>query len=216
MCFAWGREFRHCCVAVPKSRGLAADFLCLVYVLWGRRGVGGGPRTLVPQAGVRVCVWALGALPPPSVVTLLRGASEVERSPPSGCPPPGGCRGPMPMCSGQGCAGMGPSTVPVARMPCEGCLVSGAVPPPAARPQGRAVGVPRPVCPGWGWCGRGGPARAHSVRPRGPALRAVWVAQGRPRGGALHRHQGRLRSGAFPPPTARPPAGLSGSATHVL
>ena len=70
----------------------------------------------------------------------------------------------------------GPSTVPLACMPCggcvprgwwgavpggeachrcEGCLVSGAVPPPAARSLGRAAGVPRPVCPGCGWRGRG-------------------------------------------------------------
>ena len=38
---------------------------------------------------------------------------------------------------------------------CEGCLRSGAPPPPTARPLGRAVGVPRPVCPGCGRCGRG-------------------------------------------------------------
>ena len=38
---------------------------------------------------------------------------------------------------------------------CKGRLVSGAVPPPAAHPLGRAAGVPRPVCPVCGWCGRG-------------------------------------------------------------
>ena len=37
---------------------------------------------------------------------------------------------------------------------CEGRLVSGAVPPPAARPLERAARVPRPVCPGCGRCGR--------------------------------------------------------------
>ena len=159
-CFAWGRGFRHCCVAVPKSRGWGADFLWLVYVLWARRGVGWGARTLVPRAGIHVCVWASGALPPPSVVTPLRGASEGGRSPSSGCPHPGGCRGPLSTCCGHGCAGMGPSTVPVACMPCEGRLVPGAVPPLAARPRGRVAGLPRPVCPGCGWCGRGGPASA--------------------------------------------------------
>ena len=132
--------------------------------------------------------------------------------------------------------------------------MSGAVPPPAARPPERAAGVPRPVCPGCGrcWrvdpapapqraplragvarCGGGGRAspggvpstvvrgawcqalplprslvlrsvqpgfrdpcvpgavdagvwiqhRPHSVRPCGPALLAVGVAEGRPRGG---------------------------------
>ena len=59
--------------------------------------------------------------------------------------------------------------------------------------------------------------RPHSVRPCGPALLAVGVAEGRPPGGgAFHHCEGRLRSGAVPPPTARPLGGLLGSATHVL
>ena len=40
--------------------------------------------------------------------------------------------------------------------------------------------------------------------------------KGIPGGGAFHHCEGRLRSGAFPPPTARPLGGLLGSATHVL
>ena len=47
-------------------------------------------------------------------------------------------------------------------------------------------------CPLWGW------------------------QKGVPGGGAFHHCEGRLRSGAVPPPTARPLGGLSGSATHVL
>ena len=39
---------------------------------------------------------------------------------------------------------------------------------------------------------------------------------GLPGGGAFHHREGRLRSGAPPPPTARPLGGLLGSATHVL
>ena len=132
-CFAWGRGFRHCCVAVPKSRGWGADFPWLVHLLWARRGVGGGARTPVLRAGICVCVWALGAPPPRSVAALLRGASEAGRSPPSGCLPPGGCRGPLSTCCGHGCAGTGSSAVPVARIPCV--------------PQGRAAGVSRPACP---------------------------------------------------------------------
>ena len=137
---------------------------------------------------------------------------------------------------------------------CEGRLVSGAVPSPAARPPERAARVPRPVCPGCGRCGHVNPApapqraplragvarcggggraspggvpstvvrgpwcralslpwplvlrsaqpgfrdpcvpgavdvgvwtqyRPHGVRPCGPALFAVGVAEGRPRGG---------------------------------
>ena len=37
-----------------------------------------------------------------------------------------------------------------------------------------------------------------------------------PGGGAFRRCEGRLRSGVPASPTARPPAGLSGSATHLL
>ena len=51
---------------------------------------------------------------------------------------------------------------------CEGRLVSGAVPPPDARPLERAARVPRPVCPGCSRCGRGDPAPA----PRRAPLRA--------------------------------------------
>ena len=68
---------------------------------------------------------------------------------------------------------------------CEGRLVSGAVPPAAARPLERATRIPRPVCPGCGRCGRGDPDRPHSVRRCGPALLAVGVAEGRPQGGCL-------------------------------
>ena len=100
---------------------------------------------------------------------------------------------------------------------CEGCLVLGAVPPPAARPLERVARVPRPVCPGCGRRGRGDPHRPHSVRPCGPALLAVGVAEGCSRGGRLlPLCHGRLRSGAVPPPTARLLGGLLGSATHVL
>ena len=43
--------------------------------------------------------------------------------------------------------------------------MSGAVPPPAARPLGRAAGVPRPVCPRCGRCGREDPALAPQRAP---------------------------------------------------
>ena len=153
--------------------------------------------------------------------------------------------------------------------------MTGAVPPPAARPLERAARVPRPMCPGCGRCGRVDPApapqraplragvarcggggraspggapstvvrgawcqalslprppvlwsgqpgfrdpcvpgavdagmwtqhRPHSVRPCGPALVAVGVAEGRPRGGAFHHCEERLVTGAVPPPAARP------------
>ena len=100
---------------------------------------------------------------------------------------------------------------------CEGRLVLGAVPPPAARPLERVAGVQRPVCPRCGRRWRADPHQPHSVRPCGPALLAVGVAEGCPRGGRLPPLcEGRLRSGAVPPPTARLSGRLLGSATHVL
>ena len=73
-----------------------------------------------------------------------------------------------------------------------------------------------PCVPGAVGAGVGTQHRPHSVRPSGPALLAVGVAEGRPRGGAFHHCEGRLRSGAVPPPTACPVGGLLGSANHVL
>ena len=63
--------------------------------------------------------------------------------------------------------------------------MSGAVPPLAARPLERAARVPRPVCPRCGRYGRGDPAPAPQRAPLGPALLAVGVVEGRPRGGVL-------------------------------
>ena len=122
-----------------------------------------------------------GCLPP------LRGASEVRRSPSPDCPPTGRAVGVRhPHAVGAGVWVWGPITAPLACMPCGGCvprgwrgavpgglachrcegrLVSGAVPPPAAHPLGRAAGVPRPVCPGCGRCGRGDPAPAPQRAP---------------------------------------------------
>ena len=65
------------------------------------------------------------------------------------------------------CRGAGGGAVPGggAFHHCEGRLVSGAVPPPAARPLERAARVPRPVCPGRGWCGCGEPTPAPQRAP---------------------------------------------------
>ena len=106
----------------------------------------------------------------------------VRRSPSPDCPPSGGAVWVRhPHAVGAGVWVLGPNTVPLACMPCWGCvprgwwgmtlggvachrcegrLVSGAVPPLAARPLGRAARVLRPVCPGCSWSGRGDPAPA--------------------------------------------------------
>ena len=71
-------------------------------------------------------------------------------------------------------------------------------------------------------------SRVRSVRVLGPSTGPTACAlagrrcllwgwlKGVPGGGAFHRCEGRLRSGAVPPPTAAPLGGLLGSATHVL
>ena len=183
--------------------------------LWGRRkGVPGGGAFHRCEGRLRS-----GAPPPPTARPLggpFGSATHVLRARACGCAGPS--RSPGPACPvGAACrwGGGGPSPVGVACHRCEGRLASGAVPPPAARPLGRAAGVPQPVCHGRGRCGRGTQHRPHSVRPCGPALLAVGVAEGRSRGAASHRCEGRLWSGAPPPRTARPLGGLLGSATHM-
>ena len=100
---------------------------------------------------------------------------------------------------------------------CEGLLVSGAVPPPAARALERAARVPRPVCSGCGRCGLGDPAPSPQRAPlRAGVARCGGGGRASPGGGAFHHCEGRLRSGAVPPLTPRPLGGLLGSATHVL
>ena len=88
-----------------------------------------------------------------------------------------------------------------------------------------------PGCPSSGAGSQGSAtrvSRVRSVRAWGPSTGptacalASWHCsawgwrKGVPGGGAFHHCQGRLRSGAVPPPTARPMGGLLGSVTHVL
>ena len=111
----------------------------------------------------------------------------------------------------------GPSPGKVACHRWEGPLVSGAVPLLAACPLGRAAEVPRPVCPGCCWCGHGDPAPAPQRAPlRAGVARCGGGGRASPGGAAFRCGEGRLRSGAPPPPTVRPPGGLSGSVTLVL
>ena len=103
---------------------------------------------------------------------------------------------------------------------------------PATVPRGSGVRLcPSPSRPSSGAGSRGSATRvsrvwsvrawAPSTGPTACAL-AGWRCspcgwrKGVPGGDAFHHCEGRLRSGAVPPPTARPLGGLSGSATHVL
>ena len=127
-------------------------------------------------------------------------------SPWPACPVGAACRG----------SGGGPSPGGLACHRCEGGPVSGAVPPPAAGPLGQAAGVPRPVCAGCVPCGRWDPAPAPQRAPlRAGVARCGGGGGASPGGGAFHCCEGRLWSGAPPPPTSRPLGGLLGSASHM-
>ena len=181
------------CVGVGAQHCLSG-----LHALWGLRVagvVGGCPRG--------------GGLPP------LRGAPGVRLCPSSGRPSSGaGSQGSATRVSRvRSVRAWGPSTSPTAcalagrrcslwgwrkGVPrggachrCEGRVVSGAAPPPAARPLEWAARVPRTSVPGAVSAGVGTQHRPHSVRPCGPALLAVGVAEGRPRGGVESAALGR-------------------------
>ena len=143
--------------------------------------------------------------PLPGLGLLLRGASEVRRSPFPDCPPTGrAVEVRYPRAVGAGVLVWGSNTVPLACMPCGGWWGRGAVPGggwPATVVRGiwcQALSLPRPpvlwggqpgyrdpCVPGAVGAGVGTQHRLHSVRPCGPALLALGVAEGRPRGGCL-------------------------------
>ena len=133
--------------------------------LWGwQKGVRGGAAFHHCEGRLRT-----GAVPPPTARPLgglLGSVTHVLWARVCGCGGP--TLSPWPACTvGAACRGGGGglSLGGVACHRCEGRLVSGAVPPPAARPLEWAAGVPRPVCPGCGRCGRGDPAPAPQRAP---------------------------------------------------
>ena len=118
-----------------------------------------------------------------------------------------GCRGPLPTCSGRGCAGVGGQHCPLGLHALWGLRAAGVVGGrrrggwPATVVRGvwcRALSLPRPSDL-WGgqqgFCnlcvpvavgvGVGTQQWPHSVLPCEPSLRTVGVAEGRPRGGCL-------------------------------
>ena len=140
--------------------------------LAGRRCSLWGWRKDVPDGGAfHHCEGRLrsGAVPPPTARPLsglsgsathvlwarVCGFGGPTLSPWPACPVGAACRED----GGRSCPGG------VACHRCEGRLVSGDVPPLAARPLERAAGAPRPVCPGCGRCGRGDPAPAPQRAP---------------------------------------------------
>ena len=158
---------------------------------------GGGPVRVPPYLAWGCCCQGRlrSGTPPPQTARplgwLLGSATGVLWARVCGCGGP--TLFPWPACPvGAACrgGGGGPSPGGVACHRCEGRLVSGAVPPPAARPLGRAARVRRLVCPGCGRCGCGDPAPA----PR----RAPWRAGVARRGGG-----GRASPGGVPSAVVR-------------
>ena len=162
-------------------------------------------------------LWS-GAPPPPTARPVggpLGSASHVLWARVCGCGGP--TLSPWPACPvGAACRGGagGPSPGGVACHRCERRLVSGAVPPPTARPLWRAAGVPQPVCPGCGRCRRGDPAPAPQRAPlRAGVARCGGGGRASPGGGALHSFEGLLWSGAPPLPDC-PPSGRAVGVGH--
>ena len=127
---------------------------CCVWRAWG-----GAVRSRFPPTWLGVVAVAEGR-PRGGCLPLLRGASEVRRSPSPDCPPTGRAVGVRyPRAVGAGVWVWGPYSVPLARTPCGGCV-----------PRGGPVAF---VCRGAG-LGGGGVRRAPRLRGRGaPVGRGV-------------------------------------------
>ena len=149
----------------PSIGPTACALACWRCSLWAwRRGVPGGGAFHHCEGRLRS-----GAVPSPTARPLgglLGSATHVLWARVCGfggptlsswpaCPVGAACRG--------GAGGRSPGGV--ACHHCEKRLVSGAVPPPAARPLERGAWVPLPMCPGCGRCGRGDPAPAAQRAP---------------------------------------------------
>ena len=153
----------------------------------GRGDPAPAPQRAPLRAGVARCGGGGRASPGEVPSTIVRGVWGQALSLPQLLAHWAGCWGPPPTCCGCGCVGVGAQHCPlglhalwgpraaglaggrprggVACHGCEGRLVSGAVPPPAARPLERAARVPQSVGPGCGRCGRGDPAPALQRAP---------------------------------------------------
>ena len=162
---------------------------------WGAVPQGGWPATVVWGAWCRPLEWAAWAPRP-----VCPGCGRCKRRAPAPAPQRAPLRAGVARCGGGGRASPGgvPSTI-VRGVRCQAL----SLPQPPVLWSGQP-GFRVPCVPGPVGAGVGTQHRPHSVRRCELALLAVGVAEGRPRGGAFHRCEGRLVSGAVPPPAARP------------
>ena len=216
----------------PTARPLGGLPGPTTHWLWVRGGAGVGTRHQPHSA--RSCVLALRAVGaaqgrPGGAPPAWCGASGVGRSPRPDCPPSGRDAGAYyPLAVGAGGGGRGdPSPTPqraLLRAVGAACGCPGGAPLAWVwGVRGRALSHPRlPAL----WAGCRGPLPTGSgrggMRAWGPVTNATartlasWLCA--LRGGHEGAHGGRLppRSGALPPPTARPLGGLPGPTSHWL
>ena len=155
----------------PHSARAFSNWRC---TLWGwRKGVPGGGAVHRCEGRLRP-----GAPPPPTACTpgglsgsvthvlwaRVCGCGGPALSPWLACPVGAACRG--------GGGGQPPGGVACHR--CKGRLVARAVPPPSAHPLQRDAGVPQPVFPGCGRCGREDPAPAPQRAPLRVGVARCW------------------------------------------
>ena len=201
---AWGP------VTNPTARALAS-WLC---VLWRRHEGARGGR-LLPGCGApgvgrsptpdHASFWACGRRPLPSGC----GCGGCGRGDPSPTPPRALLRAGFARCGG-GMRVLGRGRL----LP--GRPGSGAIPPPTARPLGRAAGAHYPLAVGAGGAGVGTRHQPHSARSCVLAWRAVGAARGRPGGAPLACVQG-VRSRALSHPRPLVLSGVRpGPTTHWL
>ena len=129
-----------------------------------------------------------------------------------------GCGGPLPMCCGRGCGGVGaqPSPAGWPSIVVRGVWCQALSLPRQPVLWGRQPGFRDPCVPGAVGVVVGNQRRPHSACPCEPSLRTVGAAEGRPQGGCLSPLSGAPEFRRPLPPAARPLGGLSGPATRVL
>ena len=183
--------------------------------LWGwRKGVPGGAAFHHCEGRLRS-----GAFPLPTARPLgglLGSATHVLWARVCGCGGPS--LSPWPACPvGAACRGGGggpsPGGWPATVVRGVWCQALSSRPPVlwSGRPGFRDPGSPVRSVQAWG------PSTGPTACALAGRRRSLWGwRKNLPGGGSLHHCEGRLRSGAVPPPTARPLGWLLGSATHVL